>query len=64
MCFGEAVGRVGEDSVVVVRVHQLVDHVGGRFELGVFVVALFERGKSDEFEDLPTGTASLQWSVS
>ena len=30
---------------MVVRVHQLVDHVGGRFELGVFVVALFERGK-------------------
>jgi hypothetical protein len=45
MRFGEAVGRIGEDSVVVVRVHQLVDHVGGRFELGVFVVALFERGK-------------------
>jgi hypothetical protein len=45
MRFGEAVGRIGEDSVMVVRVHQLVDHVGGRFELGVFVVALFERGK-------------------
>lgn len=45
MRFGEAVGRIGEDSVMVVRVHQLVDHVGGRFKLGVFVVALFKRGK-------------------
>jgi hypothetical protein len=30
---------------VVVRVHQLVDHVGGSFELGVFVVALIKRRK-------------------
>jgi hypothetical protein len=92
MRFGEAVGRIGEDSVMVVRVHQLVDHVGGRFELGVFVVGgHFEQvhilsgvtfnhvlviigkeiahviilfwcetvSQSDEFEDLPTGTASL-----
>ena len=45
MRFGEAVSGVGKDSVVVVWVHQLVDHVGGSFELGVFVVALFKREK-------------------